>query len=252
MKQFFDSVQGVILAGGKGTRMNQGNPSPIPKALYPLGGKPIVGYILVTLKNIGIKKPILVIGYKADLIKKEMGDSFNYVIQKKRLGTGHAAKLGVLAVKNSYHDVLILQGDDSAFYKGETLKKFIVNHQKQKAILSFLTTEVSDPKEMGRIIRDKNNKVLAIIEKENLTPAFKKIKEINCGAYLINLVWAKNNMAKIKKTLKGGKEYPLPDIVKIALEEGQKTIAYKIPAREWHGINSPSELVEGEKIISSR
>lgn len=266
------NVQVVILAAGKGTRMNKGKPSPIPKALYPLGGKPMVSHILETLKNIEteeqrnkrteeqrnikIGKPILVIGYKAEMVKKTLGKNFDYVIQKQRLGTAHAAKLGIDFIRVSprstsalVSDVLILQADDSAFYKPETLKKFITNHQKNKATLSFLTTEVANPQEMGRIVRDKNNKVLAIIEKEDLTPAQEKIKEINCGGYLLDLDWAEKNICKIKKTLKGGKEYPLPDIVKVALAQKKKTIAYKIPRSEWYGINSPLELEEGERLI---
>lgn len=243
------NIQAIILAGGKGTRMNEGNPSPIPKALYLLGGKPMVGYILKTLKKLDIKKPTLVIGYKAEMVKKVLGNDFSYVVQKQRLGTGHAAKLGLEVIPYKFKNALILQADDSAFYKMETLKQFIANHDKTHATLSFLATEVVNPRELGRVLRDKNKNVLGIIEKEDSTNETRAINEINCGAYLIDLAWAKKNIGKIKKTLKGGKEYPLPEIVKIALAQNKNVSAFKIPRHQWHGINSPQELEKGEKLM---
>lgn len=247
----------IILAAGKGTRMNQGRPSSIPKALYPIGGKPMVSYIIDTLEKIHMDKPILVIGYKAQEVKKEFGNRCEYVVQKKRLGTGHAAKLAIDSICVSprpasalVRDVLILQADDSAFYKTKTLEKFIKNHQDKKATLSFLTTHIPKMKDIGRVIRDEKNQVVDIVENENLTSKQKKIDEINCGCYLADAAWIKKNIKKIKRTYKGGKEYPLTDIIKIALAQKEKVIAYQIPRREWHGINTLEQLKKAEKIIS--
>lgn len=273
----------VILAAGKGTRMNEGRPSPIPKVLIPLGGKPMVSYILKTISNfqflisnqnpdsnsqiskdMHIEKPILVIGYKGEMIRKEFGDRCDYVWQRQRLGTGHAAKLAVdyianrgkrkkekgkndFSRKQDKNLVFILQGDDSAFYKPETLLKIIKNHIQKKAVLTFLTTRLPDVKDLGRVLRDKDGNVLGIIEKENMTPELEKIDEINCGAYLFNLDWGIEAVRQIKKHLKKGKEYPLPDIIKIALNDkryaiSHRVIAYEIPSAEWRGVNSPEQL----------
>lgn len=267
-----NNIQAIILAAGKGTRMNQGRPSSIPKALIPLAGKPMVSYILKTLGKMAAKKPILVVGYKAEMIKKIFGDTCWYVVQKKRLGTGHAARLAIEYIaKNSKSQilnskqnnnlgfsalhlgfenenlVLILHADDSAFYKRETLQKFIRNHQQQKATLSFLVTQRPDLNDFGRIIRDKSGRIIQIVEKDDLTPEQRKIGEINCGCYLIDTAWAKTNLKKLKKTCKGGREYPLTDIIKIALKQNKKVTAYAINAREWLGINSPEQLAEAEK-----
>ncbi len=236
----------IILAAGKGTRMNKGKPSLYPKALYPISNKPMVSYIINTLKKIGIKKPILIIGYKADLVKKEFKDGCNYVLQKKRLGTAHAARLGIEKVPFSTKYILILQADDSAFYKPKTLKSFIKNHIDKKAKISFLTTHIPGVKDIGRIIRDKNNNVIKIVEKDNLTPKQEKIDEVNCGCYLADAVWLKKNIKKIKRTYKGGKEYPLPDIIKIALSSGDKVVAYEIDRSEWKGVNTLEQLKEAE------
>ena len=295
-------VQFVILAAGKGTRMNEGRPSPIPKVLIPLHGKPMVSYILEILKNLRlttyglrltIGKPILVIGYKGKMIQERFGDSCDYVWQRQRLGTGHAARLAIdYITKNCCHPeaklkdlerffanaqndnknlVFILQGDDSAFYKPETLNKIIKNHIKEKVVLTFVTTRLPDVKDLGRVVRDKNKNVVGIVEKENMTPEIAKINEINCGAYLFNLDWGVSAIKKITRHLKGGKEYPLPDIIKIALShkpealskdksKGYKlhvtsckhpVIAYEIPSAEWRGINSPEQLKLAENKIKN-
>jgi bifunctional UDP-N-acetylglucosamine pyrophosphorylase/glucosamine-1-phosphate N-acetyltransferase len=246
------NIQPIILAAGKGTRMNQGRPSLIPKALYPLRGKPMVAYILKTLAKIGLKKPILVVGYKGELVEKEFGKNCDYVYQRKRLGTGHAARLAINFVSVSQRspsalvgDVLILQGDDSAFYQPETLKKFILNHEKNQAILSFLATIIPKVKDFGRVIRNNQNEVVDILEKDELNKEQEKIEEVNCGGYLVDFNWLKTNIKKLKKTYKG-KEYPLPDIIKIALSQGRKVIAYKIDRSQWIGINSPDQLQQAE------
>ena len=70
------NLEVVILAAGKGTRINKGQSSPIPKILYKIGGKPMIFYLLDTLKKINIEKPTLVVGYKADLVKKEVGELY--------------------------------------------------------------------------------------------------------------------------------------------------------------------------------
>lgn len=260
--------------------MNRGKPSPIPKVLVPLGGKPMISYIIKTLKHLNTRalkqkansqkptavicKPILVVGYKGNLIQKEFGDACEYVWQRKRLGTGHAAKLAIshlqLAISyelkaNSQQPiaksdlVLILQGDDSAFYKPKTLLKFIENHIKNKAVLSFLTTRIFGVKDLGRIVRNERHEVIAVVEKENLTLEQEKIDEINCGGYLANYDWLSKNIKYIKKHLKKGKEYPLPDVIKIALEQKKKVIAYSIPSFEWIGINSPDQLAKAERSL---
>jgi len=321
------TIYPVILAAGKGTRMNLGRPSPVPKVLISLGGKPMVSYILETLKNLGTKelrnlkntsevkevphlggvegvvinKPTLVIGYKGEMIQKEFGDVCNYVWQRQRLGTGHAARLAIehiarnlkldlgksrlkpanpkKIINNGYKNcyatnincsqplltninlVLILQGDDSAFYKTKTLEKIFEKHLREKAVLTFVTTHLPDAKNLGRVIRDKNNNVIDIVEKENMTSELEKFNEINCGAYLFNLDWGTRAIKKIKKHLKDGKEYPLPDIIKIALLDshfrGERSphlgsgssgvIAYEIPSSEWRGINSPEQLKLAEQ-----
>jgi bifunctional UDP-N-acetylglucosamine pyrophosphorylase/glucosamine-1-phosphate N-acetyltransferase len=240
----------VILAAGKGTRMNEGNPSPIPKALYLLNGQPMISYILTTLKNVTEveEKPLLVIGYKGELVREKFGNNCEYVEQKEQLGTGHAVKIAVEAIGGNHKNLMVLQADDSAFYKEETLKKFILEHDKNQSKISFLVTKIPNYKDFGRVIRDDSGNVLGIVEKEHLKDDQAEIGEINCGGYLFDFAWLKNNISKLEKTLKG-KEYPLPDLIKISLSQGDEVKAFEIDNKEWFGINSREQLKEAEKIM---
>lgn len=242
-------VQFIILAGGKGTRMNNGKPSKTPKALYPLAKVPMISYILATLKKMDIKNPIIVVGYQANQIIKFLGPKYLYAYQKQRLGTGHAAKIGLKKVRDDFKDVFILNSDDSAFYTAKTLCDVIKRHQSKNAILSFLTVKIPGLTDYGRIIRDGNGEVRGVVEKDNMTNEQKKLDEINCAAYLVNLQWLKKNINKISQNYKGGKEYPLPDIIKIALKGGEKVLGITIDAREWVGINTKKQLQQAEKLI---
>ena len=76
----------VVLAAGEGTRMK----SRLPKVLHPLAGRPMIQYVLDAVAELGDEKPLLVIGYGADLMRQELGDAVTYVLQEQQLGTGHA------------------------------------------------------------------------------------------------------------------------------------------------------------------
>ncbi|EKD56612.1 MAG: Bifunctional protein glmU [uncultured bacterium] len=272
------NVQVVILAAGKGTRMNKGKESPIPKALYKIGNKPMIWYILDTLKNIktqehknkkteklNITRPIIVVGYKSKEVIKKLGTNYTYAIQEERLGTGHAAKIGLESISASQliskgsesapisvGDVFIMQSDDSAFYTKEMLTGAINRHQKEDVVLSFLTTNISGLSDYGRVIRDEQGEVTGVVEKENMTDEQKKLNEINCGAYLMDLAWAKENVPQIKQHHIGGTEYPLPDVIKMAVEQKQKVLGIQINPDEWVGINSLDQLEYANRLMQKR
>lgn len=296
------TIQPIILAAGKGTRMNQGVASPIPKALYQIAGKPMIGYILDTLAEISkskfltsptgrqvsnqipisnpqcqkpnlspelitkihFLKPVVVVGYKAQKVIKVLGNKYQYAIQRQRLGTGHAAKIGLEAISVNQRkrghksasvragDVFILQSDDSAFYKKETLLKAINEHSNNKATVTFFTTKIPGLTDYGRIIRDANGQVKDVVEKENMTCEQAKIDETNCGAYLVNTKWLKDNIDEITRHYKNGQEYPLPDVIKIALAQNKKVLGIQIDPSEWVGINSPDQLERAERLMQCR
>ncbi len=95
----------LILAAGKGTRME----SDIPKVLTQIKGKPMLKYVLESVEKSGIdEKPIIVVGYKKELIMKEFGNKYQYINQEHQLGTGHAVGLVKDYLKNKAKNIIIL------------------------------------------------------------------------------------------------------------------------------------------------
>ena len=241
-----NNIAAVILAAGSGTRLNKGKPSPKPKVLYELAGKPMIFYILETLRKIGLKEIIVVVGYKRRVVEKTFGNRFKYALQKEQLGTANALAAGLKKVSRSSRKVLVLNGDDSAFYKPQTLKQVLDKDEKENGVLTFVTLRKEDPFGLGRVLRTKNGKLLGIVEEREAKPAEKKIKEINDGCYIFNKKWLELNLGKVKKSTSG--EYYLVDLISIAIKKGFKINTFELKDQsEWFGINTPSELREADK-----
>ncbi len=238
------NIQALVLAAGKGTRLNAKDK---PKVMYVLCNKPIIDYVVKNLNKVGFKKPILVIGFHGNLLKDYLKNRASYVWQKRRLGTGHA----VLAAKNvlkSYQDVLIILGD-MPFWQPETLKKIINLHQKSKATLSLISVILENPSfyAYGRILRDQKGNLLKILEEKEATSAEKKIKECNPSCYVVKTKWLLENLPKIKKT---SGEYYLTDILALAISQKEKISI--LPIKDWRqvvGINTKEHLGLAEKLI---
>ncbi len=235
----------VILSAGKGTRLNCTDK---PKVMLEIGGKPIVSYTVNTLKQMGFgpKQICLVVGFKKEMIENYFNDQVSYVVQDELLGTAHAAFLGIKGLPTNIEQVLVLGGDDSAFYKSETLLDFIEQHINNHCVLSLLSAEVENPFQLGRVIRQ-NNKV-EIIEKEYLTEEQKLIKEISTGTFVFDRKWYEEIFTRMPKLRKLG-EYGLPTALAMARDEKQNFQVIKMSdPNQWHGVNTLEELDMADKI----
>ena len=237
-----NQIKIVIMAGGKGTRME----SDLPKPLCVLGGKPMIEYLLETISKITNEKPIVVIGYKADLIKKELGEKCDYAIQKEALGTANAVASAKEACGDA-SEIIVLSGDQP-FVTVETIKKTLEKHKSSNAKITFTTTEIPDFLDwrkyfipLGRILR-KNGEVLGIREYKDANEEEKKILEINTACcYAFDAKWLWENLPKIKNN-NAKREYYLTDLFYIAHDEGEKIETIKMDPHESLGANSRDDL----------
>ncbi len=219
------------------------------KVTLLLGGKPMIVRAVELLSGLKLSPVVVVVGFAKESVKNLIQDSVVFAEQKKRLGTAHALTTGIKVLPKRLTNVLVIQGDDSAFYKPEALKNLINSHLQDKNALTFLTIEVDDPSGLGRIIRDKNGRVSAIIEEKNASAPQKEIKEINPACYVFNLAFLKKYLSKVRKDPISG-EYYLVDLVKIALANGEKVKDIKGGAAAWRGVNTKEELEEAEGLYS--
>lgn len=246
MRQKLKNFGVVILAAGQGKRLNSVE---LPKVLHKINNRPIIGYILEELAGGGLAKGqiCLVIGFKAELVKQEFGPGYIYAMQAERLGTAHAAMTGEKLLPPEFNDFLVINGDDSAFYKFDSLLELIKLHLENNNDLSILTCEPADPQGLGRVIRGAGGQVTAVVEKENLTPELKNLKEINTNTFCFKRSWFKKHYLNLKP-IPGLGEYGLPSFVEEALAGGAKLGALKLKdANEWFGINTPEQLAEADR-----
>lgn len=235
----------IILAAGRGKRLGCAD---IPKVLCELNGRSIVSYILEELERGEIEKNIicLVVGFQKEKVMEAFGDGYIYAVQEELLGTAHAAKTGEEQLHPDLDTFINIQGDDSAFYKFETLDSFLNIHKQHGNDITLLTCEKDDAQGLGRVIRDGSGKVIAIREKENMMPGDENIKEISTGSFCFCREWF-NKIYPSIQPIKGLGEYGLPSFVEKALEIGAKFEAVKLEnPDEWFGINTLEQLAEAE------
>ncbi len=241
----------IILAAGRGTRLNC---SDKPKVLFAIGGQPIISYILETLEKGGWpqKQICLVVNFAAEKIRAECGPGYIYAYQEKCLGTAHAARTGEEALPADIDTILILNGDDSAFYTFASLNNFVNGHKKNNNDISLLTCEPADPQGLGRVIRDENNNVAAIVEKENMKPEHRDIREISTGTFCFKREWFREHYKNLKPIFGLG-ELGLPGLVDEALKHKARFQAIKLKdPDEWFGINTPEQLAEAKARKAAR
>ena len=233
----------VILAAGKGTRMN----SDLPKVLHKLKDKPLIDYVIDESELLNPKEILIVVGFKKERVIKHTESRINlrYATQMEQLGTGHAVLQINKLLKNEKGHILILYGDVPNI-KASTLQPIIDDHIINNRALTLITAEIDDPTGYGRIIRDKNGNLLKIIEEKDCSDNEKKIKEWNPGIYIFKIPEVFEILNNIK-TNNASKEYYLTDAIGLAQQSNMQIKAIKITnSDELIGVNTANQLKELE------
>ncbi len=240
-------IVGLILAAGKGTRINSKDRN---KVTLPFLNKPLIVYSVELMKQV-VDKVIVVIGAFHESVRQALKKyPVDYAYQKKRLGTAHAVKVAIPAIEK-YHPKLVLvgYGDHTMFYKREDIKNLINLHQKEKAAMTIITVEHDNENlHWGCIIRNKNGEIVDSVEFKDASDKQKKIKELNAGFYCFDFVFLKENIGKVPKSSVSN-EYYINSLIKIASVQGKKVAGLKIPfSSVGIGINRFSELEESQRL----
>lgn len=242
----------LILAGGKGTRMN----SDLPKVLHPVKGVPIIKRLLSSMTEI-CETPSIIVGHKAAEVIAATSGKYHYIEQKEQLGTGHALMIAREALKEKSISTLVVLPGDHPLVGVETIKKLIENHSKSDAVVSLGTVKVekNDSRLLvfsnyGRIVRDKHGKVDRIVEYKDATEEQRKILEFNISYYCFDAIWLWENIGKIGNK-NASKEYYLTDIVQLAKEQGKHVDSHVITeVSECLGVNNSDQLKLVENLVA--
>lgn len=240
-----NNISAIILAGGEGKRMNSKD---MNKVVFPLGDKQMILYAIDRLRELEINTIIVVVGFAKESVMKILRGKVKFVEQEKRLGTAHAVLYALKKVPKKVKSVLVLNGDDSAFYSKEIIGKLIKAHLKEKMTLSFLTIKIDNPYGLGRVIRNTKGKVIEIIEEKDATEKQRKITEINPACYVFEVSFLKKYLKKVEKSPVTG-EYYLTSLIDLAIKNKENLQAVEGGKILWRGINTPEELKEAERLF---
>ncbi len=242
-------IKSVILAAGKGTRMK----SDIPKVLHKIFEKPLLGYVLDSVKHITTEN-FVIVGHHAEEVKEYVEKNYKNaktVLQSPQLGTGHAVSMVCPHLQDYSGQILILCGD-TPLITSETLKKFVEYHNSNNSDLTVMSTIFENPANYGRIIREQDGSLKCIVEEKDATQEEKAVKEVNAGIYILN--WSKVKPAFSQLTSNNAQgEYYLTDIISWGKNNGLKVNAFILEnSDEIYGINSRKNLAEASKIMNTR
>lgn len=240
-------VMTIIMAAGKGTRMN----SKKSKLVHKIYGKELVKRVVELAEKIGSEEIVTIVGHLREQVQEVLGDSVKYAYQDELLGTGHAVMQAKKYLEGKKGKVVILYGD-VPIIRPDTLRNLINKSIKNKEYATLLTAKYENPTGYGRIIRDEGGNIKAIIEEKDADPLQKEIKEINSGIYCFDIEELLNALTKVTNDNSQG-EYYLTDVIKIMNEEGLKTGAVIVEDNtEILGVNDRSQLELLTRVLRMR
>jgi bifunctional UDP-N-acetylglucosamine pyrophosphorylase/glucosamine-1-phosphate N-acetyltransferase len=237
------SLNIVILAAGKGTRMQ----SLMPKVLHKLAGKALLQHVIDAAKQLNPSKIIVVYGYGGNAVPEAFThENIVWVEQKEQLGTGHAVQQAAPHLDKDA-TTLILLGDVPLLSR--TSCETLLN--KTKA-LGLLTVNKANPTGYGRIVRNAQTSIEAIVEHKDATEQQRQITEVNTGIIAANNQHLKAWLAQLSNNNAQG-EYYLTDIVALAVKDGHQ-VAAEVTNDESsvEGVNSKADLSGLERVYQMR
>lgn len=240
-KQSTTKLAIVIMAAGKGTRLN----SRRPKVLHEVGGKPLLSHVIKTAGRLAENEDIYaIVGHQAERVREAVaGTGVQFIEQTEQRGTGHAIQCAREAI-SGYEHILVLSGD-VPLIQAETLRHLMTLHLAEGAAMTILTAVPDDPTGYGRIIRHASDQpeVDAIVEQKALKPDQRSIHEINSGIYAFRVTPLLKHLDRLTNN-NAHAEFYLTDMAGLLHAAGEKVAAIKAPeAMEVLGANTIAEVV---------
>jgi len=238
----------VILAAGKGVRMN----SELPKVAHRIAGKPMILHIVNTVQEAGINDITIVVGHKKQLVQDIFidDDNIRFVVQEQQLGTGHALMQAEKNIKLE-NTLLVLTGD-TPLLQTSTITALLKTHQDNQAAATVLTAKIHNSYGYGRIIRNPDSSLKRIVEEKDANAEEKEITEINSGIYCFKADLVFKALSSITTSNAQG-EYYLTDVLEILKVQQEKVAIQCIDtAEDIYGINDRVQLSYAEGVLRRR
>ncbi len=241
-----EKTAAIVLAAGLGTRMQ----SRLPKVLHPLAGRPMVGHLMETLAGLDLERIVVVVGNGMEAVAEAVAPHPT-VVQKERLGTGHAVRTACEAMDGFDGTVLVLYAD-TPLISAETLTRMLEARRRAPApAVVVLGFRPSDPGPYGRLIIGEDGTLQAIVEAGDATPGRAAIALCNAGVMAIDSGLLPGLLARVGTDNARG-EYYLTDIVAMARGDGLACALVEGDEAELIGVNSRADLARAEAVVQQR
>jgi bifunctional UDP-N-acetylglucosamine pyrophosphorylase/glucosamine-1-phosphate N-acetyltransferase len=234
----------IVLAAGGGTRMK----SKTMKVLHPIGGRSMIGHVLVAAQALDPEQVVAVVGHQREAVGAHIHESFPDVVlavQEEQHGTGHAVRMAVDAATQDGRGMtgtVVVAYGDTPLLRGESLRDFADEHEAAQRAVSILSGIVTDPFGYGRVLRNDEGDVEAIVEEKDATPEQREVREINSGILAFDAEFLRSALPRIGNDNAKG-EYYLTDTIAIAREDGLTVGAYAIDdVMQTEGVNDRVQL----------
>lgn len=240
----------IILAAGQGTRMK----SSLPKVLHRIGGRPLLGHVLDTARNLEPANILVVVRHERDLVADAVLDIAPEILvvdQDEIPGTGRAVEVALARVPDFSGDVLVLSGD-VPLLDDETLTGLVRAHRASGAAATVLSAVVADATGYGRIVRDSVGGVQRIVEQKDATDAEAEITEINAGVYVFQAPALRAHLSLVGTANAQGERY-LTDVVGLLRDSRLAVgISQASDAAAALGVNDRVQLSEAARLLNAR
>ena len=243
-------IRAIVPAAGKGKRLQKVS-GDLPKAMFCVGGKPMLEIALENINFIDNDNIYIVVGHAKEKILEYFGDRHHYVEQKQQLGTGHAVMECAPDFADFDGTVLVTFGDMPLFHRDE-MQKMCLQHQENGADCTLMTAENPELTMWARVTRDENGKFQAIVEGKDCTPEQAQIKELFSGV----LVFNSKSLFSILPQMgcaNAQNEYYLTEVPELMVKQGMKVETFFTKdGNDLRGVNTPEDLEMCEKILAER
>ena len=235
----------IVLAAGKGTRMN----SDLPKVLHEAAGKTLLAWVLDALNDAGCQEQIVVVGYGGEKVRAHVGArvGVQFAVQQKQLGTGDAVRAAASSIESKIdtgarsRPVVIVCGD-SPLLRPSSIRRLLDAFQSTGAACLLGTAITEDPSGLGRIVRDADKKFVCITEEKDATESERLIQEVNMSTYVFAADQLLKALEQINTDNAAG-EYYLTDCPKVLLDAGELVDAVAcLDPSESLSVNTPQQL----------
>jgi bifunctional UDP-N-acetylglucosamine pyrophosphorylase/glucosamine-1-phosphate N-acetyltransferase len=229
--------------------------SDIAKVLHRAAGRSLLDWSLAALAELPLSSIALVVGHQAPAVTASIADHelaplVATALQPEQLGTGNAAAIGLSALHAEPGDTVIVMPGDMPLLRSATLAAFVAHHDASGAQASVATSVMDDPTGYGRVKR-RGDRVVAIVEQADATPAEAEIQEVNTSVYAIGAGLLGDLLGRLDATNAQGEQY-LTDVIAMLADAGEHVAAFGINLEEAMGVNTLEQLAEAAAMLEKR